>query len=126
MRGAAVACVWPPNVYEEKSVVKPGPGSDSSESWQWGFFSALSRVVRMRRQQLKRAATYDYKNDPMWADYWSNIPIPPDPIIPHSTWVCRPQHPTVYSTAFSIKQSWSRVMIPCVTLLVSLYLSINY
>ncbi|KAG6607043.1 hypothetical protein SDJN03_00385, partial [Cucurbita argyrosperma subsp. sororia] len=31
-------------------------------------------------QRLKRiaAATYDYDNDPRWADYWSNILIPPN------------------------------------------------
>lgn len=30
-------------------------------------------------QKLKRiaAAAYDYDNDPRWADYWSNILIPP-------------------------------------------------
>lgn len=30
-------------------------------------------------QKLKRiaAATYDYENDTRWADYWSNILIPP-------------------------------------------------
>lgn len=30
-------------------------------------------------QRLKRvaAAAYDYENDPRWADYWSNILIPP-------------------------------------------------
>lgn len=30
-------------------------------------------------QKLKRiaAAAYDYENDPRWADYWSNILIPP-------------------------------------------------
>ncbi|XP_008459424.1 uncharacterized protein LOC103498565 isoform X1 [Cucumis melo] len=31
-------------------------------------------------QRLKRAAaaSYDYENDPRWADYWSNILIPPN------------------------------------------------
>ncbi|KAM1851129.1 hypothetical protein ACFX13_015237 [Malus domestica] len=53
-------------------------------------------------------------------------PLSPDPMIPYSTWMYRPHHPMVYSSASSINQSWSRVMIPCVTLLVSLYLSINY
>lgn len=30
-------------------------------------------------QKIKRiaAAAYDYDNDPRWADYWSNILIPP-------------------------------------------------
>lgn len=30
-------------------------------------------------QKLKKiaAAAYDYENDPRWADYWSNILIPP-------------------------------------------------
>ena len=30
-------------------------------------------------QKLKRiaAAAYDYDNDPRWADYWSNVLIPP-------------------------------------------------
>lgn len=30
-------------------------------------------------QKLKRiaAAAYDYENDPRWADYWSNVLIPP-------------------------------------------------
>ncbi|KAM1216417.1 hypothetical protein ACFX2I_012659 [Malus domestica] len=54
VRSAAVAYVWPPNVSEEKSVVEPDPGSDSSESWQWEFFSVLSRAVRMRRDNSSR------------------------------------------------------------------------
>lgn len=31
-------------------------------------------------QRLKRiaAAAYDYDNDPRWADYWSNILVPPN------------------------------------------------
>lgn len=31
------------------------------------------------QQKLKSvaAAAYDYENDPRWADYWSNILIPP-------------------------------------------------
>lgn len=31
------------------------------------------------QQKLKNtaAAAYDYENDPRWADYWSNILIPP-------------------------------------------------
>ncbi|XWS30652.1 hypothetical protein CRYUN_Cryun23aG0003900 [Craigia yunnanensis] len=35
--------------------------------------------VREDPQKLKRiaAAAYDYENDPRWADYWSNIFIPP-------------------------------------------------
>lgn len=30
-------------------------------------------------QKMKKiaAAAYDYENDPKWADYWSNILIPP-------------------------------------------------
>lgn len=31
------------------------------------------------QQKIKRiaATSYDYDNDPRWADYWSNILIPP-------------------------------------------------
>ena len=34
---------------------------------------------RADSQRLKRAAAaaYDYENDPRWADYWSNVLIPP-------------------------------------------------
>ncbi|TYH10821.1 hypothetical protein ES288_A07G207400v1 [Gossypium darwinii] len=37
------------------------------------------REEREDPQKLKRiaAAAYDYENDPRWADYWSNILIPP-------------------------------------------------
>ena len=31
-----------------------------------------------QKQKRVAAASYDYENDPRWADYWSNILIPPN------------------------------------------------
>lgn len=59
----------------------------------WGFKRVLSFILavlllerkvmvgdREDPQKLKRiaAASYDYDNDPRWAEYWTNILIPPN------------------------------------------------
>lgn len=45
-----------------------------TESWPIG---ELGDGEAERLKRIAAAAAYDYENDPCWADYWSNVLIPP-------------------------------------------------
>lgn len=65
-------------IWVQSVTVESNPGqSDSKAGWKTKRKAEMGEEEDAQRLKRIAAAAYDYDNDPRWADYWSNVLIPP-------------------------------------------------